>query len=131
MLAVVSSAIVVGIVFTVIVILITSGILHYLSRLFAFRIYNYRTAIMAACVLGIVNFALSLLGLLVRTYPLLLETFGIVAYVASAYVLIRHYYQESRKQTLLVALLLTLFAFALSFVTMTAITYIFNTLTIA
>lgn len=86
---------------------------------------------MAACILGIVNFALSLLGLLIRTYPLLLETFGIIAYIVSAYVLIKHYYQEPRKQTILVALLLTLFAFALSFITMSIITYVFNTLTIA
>lgn len=131
MLAVVSSAIVIGIVFTVVVILVTSGLLQYLIQLFNFRKTKYRTALMAACILGIVNFALSLLGLLIRTYPLLLETFGIIAYIVSAYVLIKHYYQEPRKQTILVALLLTLFAFALSFITMSIITYVFNTLTIA
>lgn len=130
MLGIISSAIVIGLMFTIVIILINSGVLYYLTHLLEFEDKKYRSAIIVSIIIGIINFVLSIIAALIKTYPLLLETIGVAVYVVVVYFAIGSFYKETKKARAFAAVLMTLFGFALSFLAMNLITFVFNTLKI-
>jgi len=131
MLGIVTTAIVLAIVFAVLVILINGGLLWYLAYLLDFYDKRFSSALYVSILLCFVNLVLGLVAIFVKIVPFLLEILGVIVYVVLAYLLIRwRYSDEKKKSTVLAALLLSLFGFALSLLAVTLISMIFNSLTV-
>jgi O-antigen/teichoic acid export membrane protein len=131
MLGIISTAIILSIVFAALVILINSGLLCYLTRLMDFDDKSFKSALTVAILLCIVNLVLGIAVAFVKIIPFLLELLGVAVYVIVAYFLIRwKYSDEKKKHILLAASLLALFGFALSLLAVMIISVLFNALTV-
>lgn len=131
MLGVISNLVVVALVAMVAVIVVNSGIIAYLVRLLDFSDKQYITGLIIACILGALNVVISLLAMFVRIWPIVVEVIGMLIFFGAVYKLAEWKFKQTKKELLAFSLLMSLFAFALNYVTVFIITFFINSLTIA
>lgn len=124
----ITNAVVMGLIFSVIVILVHNVLLYYLAKLFDLRDQSYKTSLFVSIFLGILTFVFSTMFIFIEMKPLMSEIIGILLYLGLLYFLLKLFYHEKLKIRLAVMLILTLFAFLLTFLVSAMVTYVFNNL---
>lgn len=125
---IVTTAFFAGLVFLIAVILINSLLIYYLAKLMKCDRDRYRTALLAATIIGIVNLGVSLAVVPFRTTLMMLEIIGVALYFIALWFTFKYVYLEERKQTIVMTIVMFLFSVLFNFILVSAATSLFNSL---